>query len=282
MSITSTTQEPSGIASPRDASTDRPSSVGLTAAWALLRRELIRFIRQPARVAATIGTPAIMWVVLASGFGSSFRLEGNEFVGGGVGYGAYLVAGMCAMAAVFTSIFASMSLIEDRNEGFLQGVLVSPAPTWSLVLAKVVGSALIASVQAGVLLLGAPLAGAPFDPISLLAALAGVACMSLGITGIGLALAWKVNSTAGFHGIMNLVLMPMLLLSGAFFPLKGSSVIMAWLMRINPLTWPSEVIRGCVLRGVGTVTLTEWSLAIAFAALGAGMAWIVIGRGRGS
>ncbi len=266
------------------ASTRAPAgrgSVGVVAFRALLWRELARFWRQPARVAASIATPAIIWIVLASGFGESFslRLTGSALAGG-VPYGAYLVVGMSAMTSVFTSIFAAMSLIEDRNEGFLQGAIVSPAPTWSIVGAKVVGSALIASAQSAVMLAAGPLAGLPFHPVSYLIALSAIAMMSLGITGIGLAFAWRVNSTSGFHAVMNLVLMPMLLLSGAFFPAQGASLPMRYAMKLNPLSWPSDLARTALLQGFDHVTLMHWLLAAMFAIVGASFGWVVLSRGR--
>ncbi|MBX9737162.1 MAG: ABC transporter permease [Phycisphaerales bacterium] len=263
------------------------NALGFVAFRALLWRELARFWRQPARVAASVATPAIIWVVLASGFGESFVLRaggGGGGVGGGVegsiSYAAYLVVGMSAMTSVFTSIFAAMSLIEDRGEGFLQGAIVSPAPTWAIVGSKIVGSATIASAQSAVMLAAGPLAGLPFHPVSYLIALAAIAMMSLGITGVGLAFAWRVNSTSGFHAVMNLVLMPMLLLSGAFFPAAGASMLMRYAMMLNPLSWPSDLARTALLNGHEAVTPMHWLSGCAFAVVGAAFGWVVLSRGR--
>lgn len=252
---------------------------------ALSRREVVRFIRQPARIAAGLGTPAIIWVVLATGFGKSFSMIASAGTGSGtstsgVSYAGYLIAGMAAMSAVFTSIFAAMSLIEDRNEGFLQSVLVSPAPGWSIIGAKVIGSSLVAIVQAAMLVAAAPLAGVSLTLTGVLIAAAALVCMCIGVTGIGLALAWKVNSTSGFHGVMNLVLMPMLLLSGAFFPMSGASVGMAWLMKLNPLSWPSETLRGGLLAPDQTTNPLLWLGSAGFALFGLLLAGLLMSRGR--
>ena len=107
-----------------------------------------------------------------------------------------------------------------------------------------------------------------------------IALMSLGITGIGLAFAWRVNSTSGFHAVMNLVLMPMLLLSGAFFPAQGASMPMQYAMKLNPLTWPSDLARTALLQGFERVTPQHWLLASVFALLAAGFGWVVLSRGR--
>lgn len=250
----------------------------------LLHRELIRFLRQPARMIASIGTPALVWLLLGAGFSRAVfaaPTSGPAAADGAAaatGYAAYLPAGMAAMGVVFTSIFAAMSLIEDRNEGFLQTVLVSPAPTWSMVAAKVVGSAVVAVLQAVPIVLAAPLAGVALSPLGFLSALLALALMALGVTGLGLAAAWRVNSTAGFHGVMNLVLMPMLLLSGAFFPIAGAAGWLAWLMALNPLLYPVAALRHALESHPASIP--EWLGAAAFAAGGAGLAWVVMGRGR--
>lgn len=251
---------------------------GLTALRWLIWRELIRFGRQPARIIASIGTPGIIWLMLASGFAGSFAAPGGASAGG---YAAYLVPGMAAMTVVFSSIFAAMSLIDDRAEGFLQGVLISPAPTWAMVGSKVIGGVLIACAQAMVIVLAAPaldLPGLAPKPIGLLLAFAALALMALGVIGIGLGAAWWVNSHAGFHGVMNLVLMPMLLLSGAFFPGTGASPWMSELMQFNPLSWPTQALRASV--GLADHSLSLWLGSAGFAVLGCSIAGITMARGR--
>lgn len=274
MSAVPTTHAAWGIA----AQFVQTTASGLTALRWLVWRELIRFVRQPARIIASIGTPAIIWLVLASGFAGSFAAPSESVAGG---YAAYLIPGMAAMTVVFASIFAAMSLIEDRAEGFLQGVLISPAPTWAMVGSKVIGGALIACSQAMVIVLAAPaldLPGLTTTPIGLLLAFAALTLMALGVIGLGLGAAWWVNSNAGFHGVMNLVLMPMLLLSGAFFPSSGASPWMRWLMQFNPLTWPTQALRASV--GLADHSFTLWLGSAAFAVVGCAIAGITMARGR--
>ena len=119
---------------------------------------------------------------------------------------------------MFTAIFATISIIEDRREGFLQGVLVAPLPRWAMVLGKILGGSTIAVSQACLFLLLAWTVGIHPGPLAMIAVLGWLILSALALTGLGFLLAWRMESTQGFHAIMNLLLMPMWLLSGAFFP----------------------------------------------------------------
>lgn len=198
-------------------------------------------MRQPLRIAVAIATPAMMWLFIASGFASSIRPEtlGEQ---GQNSLALYLLPGMASLVVLFNAIFASISLIEDRHQGFLQAMLVSPAPRWSMVAGKLVGGGLLGFAQGAVLLAFSPLVGASLHIGGAIAAAAALACLSVGITGLGLAAAWKVDSSSGFHGVMNLVFMPMWLLSGAIFPVDGASGWLRALVEINPLAWCQSAV----------------------------------------
>ena len=252
----------------------------------LLKREWLRFIRQPTRIVAAVGTPALLWLVFGSGFAGTIGGERAAMAGmETANYAAYLLPGMATMIVLFSSIFASMSLIEDRQAGFLQSVLVSPAPRFVLIGAKVGAGAILGAAQGAIILAAAPLLGLSPGPVGFLAALAALALISIGLTGLGLAAAWKVNSSQGFHGVMNLVLMPMWLLSGAVFPLSGAAGWMAWLMRVNPLTWGTEALRGALAGGAAEGSALSgglgWMGAAGFAAAGLALAWAQLGRKAG-
>ena len=212
---------------------------GVRAALALAGREVRRLVRQPLRIAVAIATPAMMWLFIASGFANAIR---PEAIGGEGSLSLYLLPGMAALVVLFNAIFASISLIEDRHAGFLQAVLVSPAPRWSMAAGKLLGGGMLGFVQAMVLLALSPLVGAELSVAGVLAAAGALACLSVGITGLGLAAAWKVDSAAGFHGVMNLVLMPMWLLSGAIFPVDGASGWLRALVVVNPLAWCQRAV----------------------------------------
>ena len=208
------------------------------AAWALARREWVRFIRQPNRVFGAVGQPLIFWVLFGAGLDASFRLPNAA---AGLSYREYFFPGTLVLILLFTAIFATISIIEDRREGFLQSVLVAPLPRWSMVMGKIVGGTFIALVASSVfLLLGFTLA-IPFSFVSTVATLGHLFVVGLGLTALGFAIAWRMDSTQGFHAIMSVFLLPMWLLSGAFFP-PGDNWI-GWIIRANPLTYAVAGLR---------------------------------------
>ena len=224
--------------------------MNLLAAYTLWRRELVRFFRQPSRVAGAAGTPLILWLVVGSGLSSSFRLPGMSAGAEGPGFLEYFFPGTIVLVLLFAAIFATISVIEDRNEGFLQGVLVAPVSRLTIVAGKVLGGATLAWLQGMAFLALAPLLGIRLTLGSALAAAGVLALLAVVLTALGFAFAWSLDSIQGFHAIMNLVLIPMWLLSGAFFPLSGAPFWLSVLMRLNPLTYGLAALRW-VLYGPG-------------------------------
>jgi ABC-2 type transport system permease protein len=242
------------------------SSGGLGPATATLwKREMVRFFRQKNRVVSALVTPVLMWIGLGAGLDKAFvpvgsvasGLEAGVSAGAGVsgadaGYMAYFFPGTLSMILLFTAIFSTISVIEDRREGFMQGVLVAPIPRLAIVLGKVFGGASIAMIQALVFLLLWPLLcwllSMPFPSLGLVLATAGVlALLSIAMTAMGLCIAWPMDSTAAFHAVMMLVLMPMWFLCGAMFPLSSAQPWLRILMWANPLTYGQSVLSQTVL-----------------------------------
>ncbi len=228
------------------------------------------FYRQRARVVAALATPLLFWLILGSGFGDSLS--------GGAAGGSYLdffFPGAVALVVLFTSIFSNISIIEDRREGFLLSVLAAPVPRYALVLGKALGATTIGALQGILFLPLIPLLGLSFQWSALPAVAALLFAMSLGLTGLGFFFAWRLNSTQGFHSVMNLVLMPMWLLSGALFPPGGSATWMAWLMAANPLTYGVTELRRLLGAGeavAGPSASVCWAVTVGFAALALGVA----------
>ncbi|MCW5756163.1 MAG: ABC transporter permease [Phycisphaeraceae bacterium] len=250
--------------------------IGMVAAGSLALREVRRLRRQPLRIAVAIATPAMMWLFIASGFAGSVRPESLGGEGGeGGSMALYLLPGMASLVVLFNAIFASISLIEDRHQGFLQAVLVSPAPRWAMAAGKLVGGGVLGFAQSLVLLAFSPLVGASPGVTGVLAAALALACLSLGITGLGLAAAWRVDSASGFHGVMNLVLMPMWLLSGAIFPVEGASGWLRAIVVVNPLAWCQRAV-GAGLAGHADAAAI--GLSCLFAGGGVALAFLTIGR----
>lgn len=238
---------------------------GLRVLGVFVWREVVRFRRQPTRIAAAIGTPLMLWAFLGAGFSNIIAPSSGGSRGG---YGLFLLPGMMTMVALFTAIFSSISVIDDRNEGWLQSVLVSPASRWSVALGKVVGGSILAFVQAAALLLAPPVWSHWPAPVNLAAILLALALTTLMMTGIGVAFAWKSETTQGFHAVMNLVLMPMWALSGAIFPVQEQHSALRLLMLANPLTWCSQAI-AAPLHGEAEVLPLAIAAAGAAAAIGA-------------
>jgi ABC-2 type transport system permease protein len=227
------------------------SSLAFAAAWALAWREIIRFFRQRNRIVGSIGTPLVFWLLFGAGLSRSFRLRAGaneqDFL-------TYFFPGSLLLMVLFTAIFSSISIIEDRREGFLQGVLVAPIPRWAMVLGKVLGGTLVALAQGLIfLLLGLTL---PLEPtaLSLVALVGFLLVASLAVTALGTFFAWRTDSSQGFHAIMNLVLMPLWLLSGGFFPAPGLATqtsLSQWAlgiaMRLNPLSYAVGGVRRLLL-----------------------------------
>ena len=218
----------------------------LLAGFTLWQRELVRFFRQPSRVAGAAGSPLLFWILIGSGLSGSFRLPGapaTSATSESISYLEYFFPGTLVLVVLFAAIFSTISVIEDRNQGFLQGVLAAPVSRSAIAGGKVLGGATLAWLQGSVFLLLAPLSGIRLTWASGLAAAAVLAGLAFSLTAIGFACAWKVDSVQGFHAVMNLLLVPMWLLSGSFFPLTGAPVWLEALMRANPLTYGVALLR---------------------------------------
>jgi ABC-2 type transport system permease protein len=217
-----------------------PARVGIVMpSVALWWREIVRFYRQRSRVVGVVASPLLFWLVIGSGFGTSFRSSGA----GGQHYLDYFFPGALIMIVLFTAIFTMMSVIEDRKEGFLLSVLVAPVSRSVIVLGKVLGGATLATLQGLIFLVFAPLLGIHFTLTSFALTVLVIFLVSFSLTALGFIIAWPMDSTGGFHAVINLFLIPLWLLSGSMFPLSGASIWIRVLMRINPLTYGTDALR---------------------------------------
>ena len=217
------------------------SPLGL-AVWSLAWRELVRFFRQRTRVIGAVGQPVIFWVLFGAGLRGSFQPP--DWAPAEMTYQEYFLPGIAVLIVLFTAIFSTISVIEDRREGFLQGVLVAPVPRLSIVLGKLAGGTVLAMLQAGLFLAVGPLLTwvglAPsmelaVTPAIVLKSIGFLVLLSFALTALGYCIAWPMDSTQGFHAVMSVFLMPMWLLSGAFFP--AGEGWLGWVIRLNPLTY---------------------------------------------
>jgi ABC-2 type transport system permease protein len=210
-------------------------------ALSLCQRELVRFLRQKHRIIGALATPIVFWMLIGGGMGRSFQSPGSAAgaadTGNSGGYMAYFFPGTVVMILLFTAIFSTISIIEDRREGFLQSVLVAPISPMVIVLGKVLGGTVLAFGQGLIFLALSPLIGFHYTVFSLLAAMLMMVVMSFSLTALGFCIAWRMSSTQGFHAIMNLFLMPMWFLSGALFPAAGAWIGLRWAIKLNPLSY---------------------------------------------
>lgn len=213
--------------------------------WTLAERELVRFFRQRTRIVGALGQPLIFWILFGTGLSGSFKNPAWVPQGMTMSYQEYFFPGVAVLILMFTAIFSTISIIEDRREGFLQGVLVAPISRVSLVLGKLSGGTVLAVVQAfAFLLLGpaltfiglVPPISVDMSPLSLLPMLGFLVLLGFTLTALGYLIAWPMDSTQGFHAIMSVFLLPMWLLSGAFFPGEQSGWL-TWVIKLNPLTY---------------------------------------------
>ena len=206
-------------------------------------RELVRFFRQRHRVIGAIGQPIIFWLLFGAGLHRTFRLSSD--LQAAPTFLEYFLPGTVVLIILFTAIFATISIIEDRREGFLQSVLVAPIPAWSMVLGKVAGGSAIALIHAALFLGLAMLLPVSLSVWGVLAAAPMMALCAVALTALGFALAWRMDSSQGFHAVMSLVLLPMWLLSGGFFPVPPASPQEPLAQYTAPLVHACEPVDVC-------------------------------------
>lgn len=267
----------------------------------LWRREMVRFWREPNRVVSAVVTPLIFWIFLGAGLNELVKTPVQAAASGatsgagasGGGYMAYFFVGMLTMILLFTAIFSTITVIEDRREGFLQAVMVAPVSRLAVVLGKVFGGATLATVQGAVLVVLWAVT-AMFWPVvgqfpgwgAVALAVVVMFVLAMALTALGMCIAWPMDSTAGFHAIMMLVLMPMWFLSGAVFPLAKAPAWMQALMYLDPLTYGNSVLAE-TLQGAASPAALPISPAATVAlmlVLSAGALWLaarIVAKPRG-
>jgi len=246
----------------------------------LATREWIRFFRQRNRITAAILQPLLFWLLFGTGLRGSFTTVGDQ------DFMEFFLPGTIALIVLFTAIFATISVIEDRREGFMQSVLVAPVGRWPVLVGKVIGGAAIAWVQAMLFLvlvyaLGTIALNLTVFPLMLL-----LAVIAIGMCSLGMIVAWPMDSTQGFHAIMMLGLMPMWLLSGSFFPIPPWSdstigqMILGSIMRVNPLSYAMVELRRLLyphidfsVASFAPTSLVCWSVTLGATGLATLVAW---------
>ena len=246
-----------------------------TPALSLWQREIVRFYRQKARVVGVIASPLLFWIVLGSGFAHSFTSGATSS-----GYLSYFFPGSVVMIVLFTAIFSMMSLIADRNEGFLLSVLAAPVSRSAIVLGKVLGGTTLAAIQGILFLVFLPLIGIHATAASILISCGVISLISFELTALGFAIAWPMDSPQAFHAVVNIILLPLWMLSGSLFPADRASRWLGLLMHLNPLSYGVDALRNALAPSEPTLfpLATNLTITAGVCALLVAASWAIVNR----
>ncbi len=219
----------------------RKELLGVYTIWL---RDIKKFFRDRPRIIGSIAQPALFLFVLGSGLASSFQLFGG---GGGQQFLAFMFPGIISMTVLFTAFFSAMSIVWDREFGFLKEVLVSPISRTSIVVGKNLGGSTVAMIQGLIILAFAPIVKININIISILKLVPATFLAAMAVSSFGIALAAKLKSMQAFQVLTNFILMPMFFLSGALFPLTNAPQWLKFLARINPLSYSVDMLRTIII-----------------------------------
>jgi ABC-2 type transport system permease protein len=214
-------------------------------------RELIRLRRMPTRIISSIAQPIIFLLVMGAGIGS---LVGDRGAGG-VSYQVFIFPGILAMSIITSSLFSAMSIVWDREFGFLREMLVAPVTRGSLVLGKAVGGGTVSVAQGLLLIVFAPFIGVSLNPVRVLGLVIALLLLAFALTALGIVLSSRINRMESFQMVMALVMQPMIFLSGAVFPLTSLPAWLAVLTRLNPATYGVDLCRRVLIPAAPPLTL---------------------------
>jgi ABC-2 type transport system permease protein len=225
----------------------------LTVIYVIWLREAKNFIRERSRIIGAISQPLLYLLIVGQGIASGLSLNQAP----GLGYLLFMYPGIIGMSVLFTSIFSGISIIWDREFGFLKEVLVAPVPRWAVALGKIFGGATVAMAQAVILVALAPLIGVRLSLLVSLQLLAVCFVTSIAITSLGVFIAVPMRSMQGFQMVMNFLVMPLYFLSGAMFPVSSAPTWMRILMTIDPVTYGVDGLRNIVFSAAGDSGMTN-------------------------
>ncbi len=214
----------------------------LRGARVIAHREILRFLQEPSRMVGSFAMPLLFLVIFGVGLE---KLVGS--LAPGVGYLSFMYPGILGMTVVMTSLFSGLSVVWDREFGFLKEVLASPLPRSGVVLGKATGGALVALLQVLMLLIPSRALGVHLTFARLVELVPIIVIVSLAVSGLGILVAARMRSQQGFQVVMQVLVFPLMFLSGVFFP---PTRVPAWLrvvVRLNPVTYGVDAIRQVVL-----------------------------------
>jgi ABC-2 type transport system permease protein len=221
----------------------------LRAVYIIWYRDLLRYYRDRWRLVASLAQPLLFLVVFGSGLSSAIGASFGR--GSGLSYIQFVYPGIIGMAILFTAIFGAMSIVWDREFGFLKEVLVAPIDRWAVAIGKSLGGTTQAMIQGLILLLLAPFVGVNLNLLTVVTLIPLAAVLAFGLASFGVMIASMMKSLQGFQVVMNFLMMPMFFLSGALFPLSNLPAWMTLLTRLDPATYGIDPVRRVVLAKSG-------------------------------
>jgi len=243
---------------------------GATVVW---RRELIRFSRNRLRILTSLAQPILFLFVLGTGLSS--LISRGAATGDGASFKTFMFPGVVAMTVLFTATFSAVSIVWDREFGFLREMLVAPVGRGALIAGKCAGGATVATLQALIMLAFAGLVGVPYSPVLIFTIIGEMLLAAVAITALGTALASRIAQVESFQVVLQFVVLPLFFLSGALFPLHGLPTWLSVLTRLDPLAYMVDPMRRAVFEHVATnpaiarlfgatMTWGSWHLPIVF------------------
>jgi ABC-2 type transport system permease protein len=207
--------------------------------YALWRRDMVKFLRDRRSLITSMVRPFLWLVAFGFGLRASVKLPSadTDFV-------SFLVPGMAAMTVLFSSMFAAISIVWEREFGFLKELLVAPIPRGAIVVAKLAAGSATATVEAGLMLALAPLIGARFSVAGALISLPLLAIFGMAVNALGIVVAARMRSFEGFGSVVNFIIQPIFFLSGALYPIDGLPRALRIVVLINPMSYVVDAVRG--------------------------------------
>ena len=237
--------------------------------YTLWLREMLKFLRNKGRVVGTMGMPLFFLLFIGTGLSSAFALPG------GGSYIQFMAPGIIGMILLFGSVFSGLSVVVDKQFGFMKEILVAPIPRLSIVIGKTLGGATTAILQALLILFAVVVFGViSFDPVAILLAIPMMMLVSIGFVNIGILFASRLDDPHAFQIVMNFFIMPLFFLSGAFFPLDNLPGWLKALAFLDPMTYGVDGLRAILIARSFFPLWVDFAVLAAFAAVTFGLgAW---------
>jgi ABC-2 type transport system permease protein len=224
--------------------------------YVICQREFIKFFREKSRLLGTLARPVLWLFVVGNGMSALIRPQV------GYSYLQFIFPGMIGMTILFASIFSSISIVWDREFGFMKEMLVAPISRLSIVVGKAISGTAISVAQAMIILVLIPFLGITLTIAQFVEVTAVAVLVSFCITSLGILIAARLTSFDGFNIIMNFLVMPMFFLSGAMYPVTSMPYVLRQLTHINPLTYGIDAFKHVLLRGASPPMGPEFPLSL--------------------